>query len=126
MTYAGYGDLVRSTTVRSVVVIGTLYLIVMTGVPPIATELTFPSVAATTDSFIAVDLGGMTPFRRTTQAVGYSLFAVGTVGLTYRFVTTGYTRLWRPVTFLGTALSIAALDLNRRNGPRAVHREAGG
>ena len=111
MTYAGYGDLVRSTAVRSVVVIGTLYLIVMTGVPPIATELTFPSVAATTDSFIAVDLGGMTPFRRTTQAVGYSLFAVGTVGLTYRFVTTGYTRLWRPVTFLGTALSIAALDL---------------
>ena len=111
MTYAGYGDLVRSTTVRTVVVVGTIYLVLMTSVPPIATEFIFPSVTTVTDPFVAVDLGGTTPFRRTTQAVGYSLFAVGTVGLTYRFVTTGYTRLWRPVTVSGTALSIAALDL---------------
>ena len=111
MTYAGYGDIVRSTIVRTVVVIGTLYLILATSVPPVATELVFPSIATVTDPFVAADLGGMTPFRRTTQAVGYSLFAVGTVGLTYRFVATGYTRLWRSVAFLGTALVIIALDL---------------
>ena len=111
MTYAGYGDLVRSRRVRTVVAVGTLYLIVMTSVPPIATELVLPSVTTVTDPFVAVDLGGMTLFRRTTQAVGYSLFAVGTVGLTHRFVATGYTRRWRPVAFLGTALFILTLDL---------------
>ena len=111
MTYAGYGDLVRSRRVRTVVAVGTLYLVLMTSVPPIATELVFPSVTTVTDPFVAVDLGGMTPFRRTTQAVGYSLFAVGTVGLTHRFATTGYARPWRPVTFLGTAVFVVMLDL---------------
>jgi len=111
MTYAGYGDLVRSTKVKATVVVAAAYLVVLTSVPPIATELVFPSVTTVTDPFVAVDLGGMTPVRRTTQTVGYSLFAAGTVGLTYRFVTTGYTRLWRPVAFLGTAVFIAVLDL---------------
>ena len=111
MTYAGYGDLVHSTAGRAVAVTATAYLVLLTSVPPIATELVFPSVTIIQEPFVVVDLGGMTPFRRTTQAVGYSLFAVGTVGLTYRFVATGYTRLWRPVTFLGTALFIVALDL---------------
>ena len=111
MTYAGYGDLVRSTPVRTVVVVGTVYLTLMTSVPPVATELIFPSITTVTDPFVAVNLGGTTPFRRTTQAVGYSLFVVGTVALTYRFVATGYTRRWRPVAFLGTALFIATIDL---------------
>jgi len=111
MTYAGYGDLVRSTPVRTVVVVATVYLTLMTGVPPVATELVFPSITTATDPFVAVHLGGMTPFRRTTQAVGYSLFLVGTVGLAHRFVATGYTRRWRPVAFLGTALFIATIDL---------------
>ena len=111
MTYAGYGDLVRSRRVRTVVAVGTLYLILMTSVPPIATELILPSVTTVTDPFVAVSLGGMTLFRRTTQAVGYSLFAVGTVGLTHRFATTGYARPWRPVTFLGTAGFVVMLDL---------------
>lgn len=111
MTYAGYGDLIRSTNVSVAVVVATAYLVVLTSVPPVATEFVFPSVTTVTDPFVAVDLGGMTPVRRTTQTVGYSLFAAGTVGLTYRFVTTGYTRLWRPVTFLGAAGFIAAFDL---------------
>jgi len=111
MTYAGYGDLVHSTAGRAIVVTATAYLVLLTSVPPIATELIFPSVTVVREPFVVVELGGMTLFRRTTQAVGYSLFAVGTVGLTYRFVATGYTRLWRPVTFLGTALSVVALDL---------------
>jgi signal transduction histidine kinase len=111
MTYAGYSDLVHSTTVRVVVGTATGFLILATGVPPIATELIFPSVVTTTEPLVTVSLSGVTPFHRLTQTIGYSLVLVGTTGLTFRFLTTGYTKWWRLAAVLAGTLAVVSLDL---------------
>ena len=110
MTYAGYGDVVHSTLVRVVVGIATGYLILATGVPPIATEIIFSSVVTTAEPIVTVSLGGTTLFRWTTQFIGYSLVLLGTLGLTYRFLATGYTNWWRPIAFLTATLLVISLD----------------
>ena len=111
MTYAGYRDVVHSIRVQILVGSAACYLILATSVPPIATEFIFPVVETHTEPFVRVSVGGMTPFRRTTQTVGYSLAVIGTATLTYRFLTTGYTRRWRPVAFLLGLLFVVGLDL---------------
>lgn len=111
MTYAGYGSFVHSTRVRVVVGVATSYLILATAVPPIATEFIFPSVTTTTEPFVTVSLSGIAPLRRTTQFIGYFLVLIGTTGLTYRFLTTGYTTWWRPAAVLVATLLVVSVDL---------------
>ncbi len=111
MTYAGYGKFVHSTAVRMVVGIATGGLILATAVPAIATEFIFPSVITTSEPLVTVSLGGVTPFRRLTQTIGYSLVLIGTTGLTYRFLTTGYTKSWRLAAVVAMTLAVVSLDL---------------
>jgi signal transduction histidine kinase len=111
MTYAGYGSFVHSTRVRVIVGVATSYLVLATAVSPIATEFIFPTVTTTTEPLVTVSLSGMTPFRRTTQFIGYSLVLIGTTGLTYRFLTTGYTKWWRPAAVLAATLLAVSVDL---------------
>ena len=111
MTYAGYGAVVHSARVRAAVGIAAGYLIVATSVPPVASEFVFPMVTTHTEPFVRVSVSGVTPVRRTTQTVGYSLFVIGTTVLMYRFLTTGYTQRWRPVGFFIAALLVVSTDL---------------
>ncbi|MFB6222148.1 MAG: PAS domain S-box protein [Haloarcula sp.] len=111
MTYAGHGSAVHSGAIRLSAAASTIYLLVFTGVPPVATAVTFDTVSVTHTPFTAVAFRGANPFHHLAQLIGYLLVGIGTIALVYRLVKTEYTRAWQSVVFLATAFAVLTFDL---------------
>ena len=102
LTFAGYRDVVRSFSVRVLVVAGAAYLLLFTVFPPVAMNYTFTAVTLP-DPFVTVALADSTLYGQLAIVVGYLFIAVGSIGLLYRLVMAEYTQWWQPAT-IGTAL----------------------
>ncbi|MFA1609524.1 sensor histidine kinase [Halobellus rubicundus] len=111
MTYAGYESALESVPGRALVGAGTGFLLFATGVPPVATALTFETVHLVREPFVAVALRGSTPYHYAAQVVGYTLVGVGTVALAYRLVETEYTRPWQVAVFLSAVFLVIGFDI---------------
>ncbi|SDX79336.1 PAS domain S-box protein [Halobellus clavatus] len=111
VTYAGHQSVLESTLGRVLVGAGTAYLLLVTGVPPIATRFTFETIHVVRDPLTTVALLGTTPFHYLAQVVGYVLVGAGTVILGFRLIETKYARQWQVAVFLCAVGLVVTFDI---------------
>lgn len=110
LTYAGYRDLLANWPVRILVGAGFLFTLVVTGVPPVASEVTFRTVRVLEDPIVVVALRGAGPIHLLAQLIGYGFVGIGTLALGARLFRSEAVGRWRAGLFVASAAAVVLSD----------------
>ncbi|MEZ3117715.1 ATP-binding protein [Halobaculum sp. MBLA0147] len=110
LTYAGYRDLLANWSVRTLVGAGFLFTVVVTGFPPVASEVAFRTVRVLEDPIVVVALRGAGPIHLLAQLIGYGFVGTGTLALGARLFRSEAVGRWRAGLFVASAAAVVLSD----------------
>ncbi len=112
VTFAGYRHVLDRWPVRVVTAAGLVYLIVFTGMPSVATSVTFDVAEFSESAVTTYVTRGLTLSMAGVRLTGYGFVGAGIVTLTYRLLYTGNAQRWQTLIFITVTSGNVLLDLS--------------
>jgi signal transduction histidine kinase len=111
VTFAGYRHVLDRWPARLITATGLVYLLVFTGLPSVATSVTFDVAEFSEPSVVTYTTLGLTPYMAIARLFGYGFVGTGIATLPYRLFYSGYARRWQTMVFLVVTTGNVLLDL---------------